>query len=298
MSTIDLNALKLLAIFATVVDAGSFAQAARKLATSRSRVSEQVSQLETMLGVRLLQRSTRQLTLTREGRDILAQAHSLHAILDDVEVLLDNKEPHGMVSITMTHDTAHKFLLPKLSELTARYPKIQLNIIVDDDKRDIINDQIDLAIRVGFPKDSALIARQLHQECFKLYASPKLIALHGLPSKDTQLNQLPWLLLEQAKSTGMTQFYRSGEAVNFTPTQVHWCNSPMLLQQMTVSGLGVAQLLPSTVKQEVERGELQMICPELSSEQLVFSLVYPSRKQIPPRTRAVIDFLLEANLFG
>ncbi|MEQ2354014.1 LysR substrate-binding domain-containing protein [Pseudoalteromonas piscicida] len=71
-------------------------------------------------------------------------------------------------------------MLPTQPEFTARYPKIQLNIIVDDDKRDIINDQIDLAIRVGFPKDSALVARQIHQECFKLYASPKLIALHGL----------------------------------------------------------------------------------------------------------------------
>ncbi|MEJ6472746.1 LysR family transcriptional regulator [Pseudoalteromonas piscicida] len=298
MSTINLNALKLLAIFATVVDTGSFSQAARKLATSRSRVSEQISHLEEMLGVRLLQRSTRQLTLTREGRDILAQAHSLHAILDDIEVVLDNKDPHGMVSITMTHDIAHKFLLPKLAELTARYPKIQLNIIVDDDKRDIINDQIDLALRVGFPKDSSLVARQLHQERFKLYASPRLINQYGLPAGEAQLNQLPWLLLEQAKVTGMTQLYRDGIAVNLAPNQVHWCNSPMLLQQMAVAGLGVAQLLPSTVKQEVGRGELQMICPTLSSEQLVFSLVYPSRKQIPPRTRAVIDFLLEAELFN
>ncbi|TMP30786.1 LysR family transcriptional regulator [Pseudoalteromonas rubra] len=297
MITINHNSLKLLAIFATVIDSGSFAAAARRLHSSRSRISEQVSQLESQLNVRLLQRSTRQLKLTQEGEKVLQHARQLTGILQHIEAQLTDPEPSGRVTLTMNHDIAHKFILPKLDKLAQRYPQISLDLIVDDDPLDLIEQQIDLAIRIGFVRDESLVARLLHQERFVLFASPTLLAQHGIPNTLSELEAMPWLELKQTAEQGTQLLYRNDEPVIIHPQRYHSCNSPYLLQQMVASGLGVATLLPSTVQQEVEQGTLIRIFEQLQSEPLVFSLVYPSRRQVPQRTRAVIDFLLSESLF-
>ncbi|MCG7561032.1 LysR family transcriptional regulator [Pseudoalteromonas sp. McH1-42] len=297
MITINHGSLKLLAIFATVIDSGSFAAAARRLHSSRSRVSEQVSQLESQLNVRLLQRSTRQLKLTQEGEKILQHARQLDGILQNIEADLTDTEPSGRVTLTMNHDIAHKFILPKLDKLAQRYPKISLDLIVDDNPLDLIEQQIDLAIRIGFIRDESLVARILHQERFALFASPTLLAQYGMPNTVAELEAMPWLMLKQTAEQGAQMLFDNEEPVVIQPLQHHSCNSPYLLQQMVVSGLGVAILLPSTVQQEISDGKLVTLCESLHSEPLVFSLVYPSRRQVPQRTRAVIDFLLSESLF-
>ncbi|RZM71232.1 LysR family transcriptional regulator [Pseudoalteromonas rubra] len=297
MITINHNSLKLLAIFATVIDSGSFAAAARRLHSSRSRVSEQVSQLELQLNVRLLQRSTRQLKLTQEGERVLQHARQLKGILQHVEAELTDTEPSGRVTLTMNHDIAHKFVVPKLDKLAQRYPQISLDLIVDDDPLDLIEQQIDLAIRIGFIRDESLVARILHQERFALFASPALLEKHDTPRTLEELEAMPWLMLKQTAERGAQMLYHHEEPVVLQPQQHHSCNSPYLLQHMVVSGLGVATLLPSTVQTEINEGKLVRIFESLHSEPLVFSLVYPSRRQVPQRTRAVIDFLLSDSLF-
>jgi DNA-binding transcriptional LysR family regulator len=138
MSTIGNAHLRLLSVYATVVEVKSFAEAARRLKSSRSRVSEQVSQLEVVLGVRLLQRSTRQLIVTSEGAGVYEQARRLPQLLQDIESLVASTEPSGRVAITMNHDTAHKFVLPILEEFQSLYPSIQLDLVLNDERVDII----------------------------------------------------------------------------------------------------------------------------------------------------------------
>ena len=138
MSTINYSHLKALAIFASVVECGSFAEAARRLGTSRSRVSEQVAGLEASLDVRLLQRTTRQLMLTDEGNAVFSHAKKCHEILHGIDEELRQTAPKGRVSITVTNDIAHKFLLPLLPEFKRRYPEIDLHIVSSDDKLDLI----------------------------------------------------------------------------------------------------------------------------------------------------------------
>ena len=128
MSTVDLNRLKLLAVFAEVVSCGSFAAAARKLRSSRSRVSEQVAQLENSLGVRLLNRTTRQLSMTMEGREVFARASDLPVILADVEVASSQEVARGRVALTVNHDIAIARLLPVLESFQQRYPRVQLDL--------------------------------------------------------------------------------------------------------------------------------------------------------------------------
>ena len=297
MSTIKYDQFKLLAIFAVVVEQKSFAAAARKLSSSRSRISEQVAKLEELLGVRLLQRTTRQLNLTDEGELVYQQALKLPDILLDLETSLSAETPSGRVVLTVNHDIAHKFLLPKLKQFRHQYPKIMLDLKLDDEAQDLVMEHIDLAIRIGKPKDSSLIARPLHQDAFFLFVSEEFVNQYGLPKQVTELVQLPWLTLSQMTEANTIKLLKNDELIEIKPEQMLVCNSPFMVQKMVCEGLGVAMLLPSTVKAEIEQGTLIQILPDITSEPLVFSLMYPSRRQLPQRTKAVIDFILEKRLF-
>lgn len=298
MSTIDLSQLRLLGVFATVIEVGSFAGAARHLNSSRSRVSEQVSKLESQLGVRLIQRSTRQLNITQEGKMVYQQARQLPDILQGVEAAIRPGTPAGRVAITMNHDIAHKYLLPVLGAFQQRYPQVQLDIMLSDDKLDYIQDQIDLGIRIGIPRDDSLIARVLHEESLNIYASSDYLKQHEAPTSISQLESHRWISLTQMRQLDLQLVNQQGGTVQVTPKQYYGCNSPHMLQQMVKAGLGIGLMLPTTVRSEIKQGLLLNIMPELATEKVVFSLVYPSRRQVPERTRVLIDYLLNANIFS
>ncbi len=298
MSTIDFSHLRLLGVFSTVIEVGSFAGAARRLHSSRSRISEQVSQLESQLGVRLIQRSTRQLNITQEGRRVYEQARRLPDILQEVEAITTASIPTGRVAITMNHDIAHKYVLPVLAGFQKAYPEVQLDLILSDDKLDYIQDQIDLGIRIGIPKDDSLIARVMHEEPLYIYGAADYLKAHGTPTSVAQLQDHKWVSLSQRRSDGLHFFKQKGRTLQVTPKQYFLSNSPMMLQEMVKAGLGLGVMLPTTVRDEIRTGQLVKVMPSLSIEKLVFSLVYPSRRQVPQRTRVLIDYLLQANIFA
>ncbi|MGR2738030.1 LysR substrate-binding domain-containing protein [Billgrantia sp. Q4P2] len=298
MSTIDFSHLRLLAVYATVVETGSFAAAARKLHTSRSRVSEQVAQLETDLGVRLLQRTTRQLTVTHEGQRVYDEARSLPGILQNVEAIAMPREPSGRVAITMNHDIAHKFILPRLVDFQRRYPRIKLDFILDDERVDLVGEQIDLAIRVGFPRDDSVVARVLYEDRTALFVSPKYLQASGPPDSVPELAAAHWILQTQPHAGDVVRMRNGERTVEIRPRSFNRCNSPLLLQQMVVQGHGVGAVLPSVVRQEIESGQLVPVMPELRGDPLAVSLVYPSRKQLPQRTRVVVDYLMVEDLMS
>ena len=298
LSTIEPAHLRHLAVFATVIEAGSFAGAARRLRSSRSRISEQVSQLESQLGMRLLQRSTRQLNITQEGLQVYEQARRLPEILQSIGDISSSAIPRGRVAITMNHDIAHKHVLPVLPEFQRRYPEVQLDFIISDDKLDYIHEKIDLGIRIGIPKDDSLIARVLHEEPLFIYAGQNYFQQHGIPKSLAQLEQHKWICISQIQQDGTHVFRHKGRSVQMKPKEFCRCNSPLMLQQMVVAGLGMGIMLPTTVRAEVKKGLLVKVMPELKTERMIFSLVYPSRRQVPSRTRVLIDYLLQANMFS
>lgn len=297
MSTINASHLRLLAIYATVIECGSFAGAARRLNTSRSRISEQVASLESDLGIRLLQRSTRKLKITPEGDAVYRKASKLNELLTEIEAVAVPDRPSGRVSITMNHDIAHLFFLPVIEKFKARHPEVQLDIILDDARLDLIEEQIDLAIRIGFPRDDSVIARMLHEERFALYASPDYLKTNGTPTNLESLKHHRWVLFTQVTKRATQQLRYQGEIVEIRPDDYYRCNSPLLGQQMLIRGLGLGVLLPSTVRKEINDGLLVQLMPEISSDPLMFSLVYPSRRQMPQRIRVLIDFLIGERIF-
>ncbi len=293
----DYQYLRHLAIFCVVVEAGSFAAAARALHTSRSRVSEQIAELESALDSRLLQRSTRQLTVTEEGNRVYERARVLQEVLQDIDSFTASEHPAGRVAITANHDIAHKFVMPAMVAFKTQYPDVYVDFLVSDERIDLIHDKVDLAVRIGIPKDASLIARVLHEEAFALYAQPEMLAKYGMPENVEGLTYLPWVLLDLPNWNNSVRLHNASGTRVITPTNYHRCNSPMLIHKMAASGLGVASFLPSTVQDEVDSGALTPIFTQWRGERMTFSLVYPSRKHIPQRTRVLIDFLVAYGMF-
>ncbi|EAQ65316.1 hypothetical transcriptional regulator [Marinomonas sp. MED121] len=287
-----------MAIFVTVVEAGSFAAAARKLNSSRSRVSEQVAQLEAAAGMRLLHRSTRQLALTSEGEKVYAKAKILPELIHEIEAVASPAEPSGRVAISTTHDIAIKHLIPVLNEFQRRYPKVQVDLIISDQKLDLIAEQIDIAIRIGLPNDDSLIGRVMYEERSALYASPAYLKEHGRPKTLGELAQHKWVVISQMSQNGEQSLIYQGKPVHINPAYYQLTNSPLVAQSLTLAGHGISTLLPVTVKDECKAGLLVPIGLGVSAFSAVFTLVYPSRKQVPARTRVLIDYLLEVRMFG
>ncbi len=289
----DFTHFRLLAVFVTVVETGSFAAAARHLNGSRSQISEQVSKLEDVLGVRLLQRSTRHLKLTSEGTDVYDKARQLPTLLSDVESTVNSSEPRGRVAVTMNHDVAHKIILPLLGDFQQQYPLIILDLVLDDEKQDLIAQQLDLGIRIGLPNDNSLVGRIMHEESLSIFASRAFITKNGVPKTIKDIEKCRWILLTQLSNDNVFRVRNKGKTIELHPANYYRCNSPFMMQNMIVSGLGIGPLAPSMIKEELENKQLVPIMPSIKSEPLVFSLVYPSRRQVPQRTRVLIDFLLK-----
>lgn len=297
MSTIGYQHLRPLAIFVRVVDEGSFAAAARSLKSSRSRVSEQITQLEDDLGVRLLHRSTRKLSLTEEGRRVYDKVRALPRLLEETIEIATQEKPSGRVSITATHDVGVSQLLPALESFRVLYPDVELDINLSDERLDLVAEGIDMGIRIGLPRDDSLIGRVLYEDRFGLYASRDYLATHGMPRDVEALGRHRWICLNNVSPGGVHRLFRGKELITLASAHYELCNSPHMVIAMAMAGMGLAQLFPSTVRKEVAAGQLVPILPELTGETMIFSLVYPSRKHLPLRTRALIDHLLAARLF-
>ncbi|MTI10971.1 LysR family transcriptional regulator [Curvivirga aplysinae] len=293
----NLNRLKLLAIFAIVVEQGSFAAAARQLHSSRSRISEQITQLEEMLGIRLFHRSTRQLSVTEDGKVIYERARDLQDILVDTDSLADQSIPKGRVSITTTNDVGINKLLPCLKSFQTQYPEVFVDVRLEDERTDLIAEGIDLAIRVGVPKDDRLIARVLYRDHFQIVASPDYLERNGTPKNIEELEQHSWISLDISSSDGVQRFYKEGKQVQIRPKSYYSCNSPLMMQQMVLEGIGITAVLPSTMQTALVEGQLVPLFPELQGAPLEFYIVYPSRRQLPSRTRCLIDHLIQSKEF-
>lgn len=292
MKNNHLSSLKNLAMFALVVDEGNFSRAAKTLGVSRSRVSEQVASLEESLNRRLFQRTTRSLTLTEDGKSLYPHAANLLKELGDIDELLNQDQLSGLIRVTATIDFADKWLLPALQEFNEIYPDIKFDIIISNKSLDLIEDQIDLGLRIGKLSDESFIARPLFEQELIIAANPTYIEKYGPFNSIDDLKKVTWLLLPQLHENNKVTLINGNENITFKPDNYHITDSPGLCRQMVETGMGVGIVLPIMVKNESKQN-FTRLCPEWHSGNMNFSLIYPSRRQVSLRTRTLIDYLLK-----
>jgi DNA-binding transcriptional LysR family regulator len=294
----DIQQLK---TFVEVVRHGSFAAAARELDMDPSIVSRSVAALEGELGVRLMQRTTRRLSLTEAG---VAYHEQVRAALQGLEHANDEArssgaEVAGLVRITSSVAFGQAALMPALSALHARHPQLELDLVLTDKVLDLVADRIDLAVRFGpAPDDSTMVAQQLMPTRYRVCASPDWIARHGRPGNPAELAQCDCLRV--ALPGFRTQWKFRGADGASEAVDVHgWLvvSTAQALHQAAIEGLGPAMLAGWLARADIAAGRLVDLFPRHEFSAARFDgavwLMYPSRSLLPRRVRAVVDFLKE-----
>ncbi len=280
--------------FVAVAESGSFVNAADQLENSKAAVSRYVAQLETRLGVRLMNRTTRRLSLTDEGHAFLAHCKETLALIHDAEEQLQSKRntPNGLIRISapLTFGVLH--LAPLWGKFTALYPQVQLEITLSDRVVDLVDEGYDVAVRVARLPSSTLICRKLASTSLVLCASPKYLKKYGKPKRLAELKQhsvINYLYL----ATGDEWVFQGPEGetrIKISPkirtNNGDTCRSAALAHQ------GIVLQPTFLVGSDLQKGDLVQLLPEYKSIELGIYAVYPSRKLVSPRIRAMVDFLV------
>ena len=283
--------------FAAVIDQGGFTDAARKLGISKSAVSKHVSSLETRLGARLLNRTTRRVSPTEIGMVYYDRARRvlLDAVEADALVTSMQSAPSGVLRVSVATDFGVNHLSPILGDFLHDFPDVTVNLELNNRYVELISEGYDLAVRVGELEDSSLRARQLTQTHFRLVASESYLQKFGRPMKIEDLNAHR-LLHHTSQSVQDSWRIKSptGEMRYVRSTAWLTVNDGQSLLNAAKSGLGIAYLPSFLYAPAVERGEVVDVIPSLPFETQGIYAVYPPGRFTQPKVRAFIDFLVHS----
>lgn len=282
-----LDQLKRMGVLAAVVRHGSFAAAARQLRTSTSAVSQQIRALEHDMGVTLLHRSTRRLSLTPAGERFHAGCAAMVAAAESAQAqLLQLRDaPEGELRVAMTVGFARQ-LAPALAPLLAGHPGLRLHLQVEDGFTDLVAHRIDLAIRFGRLPDSAWVAQRIGSVRMSLYAAPAYLAEHGVPTTSDALRGADWLMLQDGTDTP-----RALPGTDVTITPRYTSNNQLSLQQLCEAGLGLAMLGDEDVAAAVAAGRLLRLESAIDWPVLPVWALTPQRDAQPAKVRHAIAAL-------
>lgn len=287
-----------LLIFARVAETGSFSRAAERLGLPKSTVSRRITLLEEKLGERLMLRTTRRLSLTDFGLNLLEHARQLAAEVDAVSTLAQYRQaqPSGRLRVSMPSDFANLLLVDMLAAFVALHPAITLELDLSPRRVDLIGENFDLAIRMGdLPDDASLAARRLRSFPNGLYASGDYLAEHGTPRVPDDLMSHEALQLLGRNGEPVRWKLLSGEAQweGLPPGRIT-ANSPETLVRLARAGSGIAAVPDYFVTAHLRSGELRRVLPDWCLPSNTAWAVFPGRKLMPARTRAFIDMLRAA----
>jgi DNA-binding transcriptional LysR family regulator len=289
---LDLNQL---AIFIRVVDEGSFTAAGKSLQIPKSRISRMVADLESTLGVRLLQRSTRQVSLTQVGADYYNNCKHLVAEVMDVHAEISDRQdrPHGILRIAVPMVVGSGILGRFIAQFQQVYPDVRVELCHTDRQVNLIEEKFDLGLLLGELPESSLVARTVAEMDLMLCASPEYIQRHGMPSSIEELQNLDFVKIgEGMQAVSFEITHMSGEIskVKLEPSIV--TNHVVAAMNSIIQGAGVGVLPMFIASEYLLTGRIMPIMTDWSSRSQSLSVVYPSRQYLSLKVRCFIDFLV------
>ena len=286
-------------VFSKVVQAGSLSAAARELGVSTAVVSRTLAALETRLGVRLVNRTTRSLHLTDEGASYYETSQRILAEIDEADAAVTSRriEPQGVLKVALPASFGHQHIAPLVPRFAQRYPKVELALSLSDRSINLIEEGFDLAVRIAELKDSSLAARKLAPNRRVVCASPAYLREHGEPKTPQDLTKHNCLVASWEHGFAMAWEYKSpvGKRGTVRVTGRYACDNWEVLRDWAVAGLGVALKSTWDVRRQLEEGTLVPLLPgyDFGTDVAIYA-VYPHRRHLPAKTRAFIDFLAES----
>nr|WP_246590063.1 LysR family transcriptional regulator [Marinobacterium ramblicola] len=282
-------------VFVESVRRGSFSAAGRQLDLSPSAVSKLLTRLEARLGVRLLNRTTRTLHLTEAGQAYFERCIEILSEIEEAEDVLTGygQIPTGTLRINSTPGFAKHQLLPLMPEFQARYPQVTLEFQLTGQSVDLIGEGVDLAIRLGELKDTSLVGRKLGESQRLVCASPQYLESRGQPNKPSDLLQHDCLRLSTSDVFNQWQFSSAAGAEIIEVTGHFVTDNVDALHEYALLGGGIARLSLFMVAQDIEAGRLVPLLNDYGIEKQLIHAVYPHRKHLPAKVRALLEFLAE-----
>lgn len=281
--------------FVVVVEQGSFARAADRLDQSVSSVSRQIADLEAHLDARLLNRTTRRLSLTEAGRDFHERSVQLLADLDEAEQAAGGvgAAPRGTLKLTAPITYGVRVLAPRLASFTARYPDVRLDIELSDRAVDLVDEGFDLAVRIGAIRNPNLVARRVGETRLVCCASPAYLAAHGTPATPADLARHACLTYEYAPVRSQWRFVdaNGAEQIAKVAGPMHGNNGEMLAA-LAAQGAGVTLEPDFIVEPLIASGRLVPILVGYEVPPIPIHAAYPSRRHLSAKVRAFIDHLV------
>lgn len=284
-----------LVIFAAVVEASSFTQASEQLKIPKSTVSRRISLLEEQLGERLLLRTTRRLSVTELGEQVLEHAKHIAGELQAAQDLGQHRQaqPTGRLRVSMPSDFANLMLVEMLAAFTAMHPKVSLDLDLSSRRVDLLSEGFDLAVRMGsLPDDSFLVAKHLMDISFGLYAAPSYIYAHGEPKEPDDLFEHQCVRLLARNGDAAPWDLRKAEQrwLHVAPGQIT-ANSLEILMLLGKAGRGIISVPEHYVIPDLRDGRLVRVLPDWCIPSGPAWAVYPGRKLLPTKTRAFLEML-------
>ena len=296
MNRQDVNRSGEMEVFVRVVELGGFSAAARALAMTPSAVSKLVARLEARLGARMLNRSTRQVQLTPEGRVFYERSVRVLADIAEAERGASaNDHPRGHLSVNANVPFGEAALLPLLPAFLARYPEITVDIVLTDEVIDLIEHRTDVAVRAGPLKNSSLVARKLGATRKAIFGSPAYLAKHGVPRTPGDLARHNCLGFNRSLSLNGWPVLQDGQLVSLPAQGNARISDGASLQRLAVAGVGLARLAVFHCRDDIAAGRLVPVLEAFNPGDLeeIHAVFLGHGGWLPARVRAFLDFLVE-----
>lgn len=282
-------------VFVRVVEQRSFTQAAQDLGLPRSTATDAIKQLETRLGVRLLQRTTRTVSPTLDGEAYYRRCLAILGDIEDAEAAFAGAKPRGLLRVDVQGTLARRFVLPGLPAFLARYPDLELFMGEGDRWVDLVREGVDCVLRVGEPRDTDMVARRVAMLAEVTCASPGYLAEFGVPTSIEALEGHRMVGFRSSATGALLplEFIKDGVARYVTlPTKLSVTGAESYSAAARL-GLGLIQAPRYNLEADLARGTLVEVLPQHPPAPSPVSLLYPRNRQLSPRVRVFIDWLVE-----
>jgi len=293
-----MDQIQAMRVFARVVESGSFTKAAESMTIPKGTATKVLQQLEARLKVRLLNRTTRRVTVTADGAAYYERASRLLNDLDELEATLAQQQanPSGRLRVDVGAATASLIIIPALPDFYRRYPDIQLDLGVGDRPVDLVSDNVDCVIRGGEVLEPSLVARRIANLPLITVATPAYLAQHGTPAHPTDLEERHTMINYFSPRTGRPYtniFEKDGERIEFAGRYKVSINESNANLAAVLAGLGVTQAARFAVAPYLASGTLVELLPDWSHPVIPIYVVYPPNRHLSARVRAFVEWTAE-----
>jgi DNA-binding transcriptional LysR family regulator len=288
-----MDRLESMSLFVATVQAGSFSAASRGLRLPLPTVSRKVALLESQLGTRLLVRSTRKLSLTDAGVTYLAACKRILEEVRDAERAAagEYSVPRGDVILTAPVAFGRLHVLPIVCDFLALHPQINVRLLLSDRNQDLLDNQIDIAVRIGSLPDSSLVAAKVGEVTYVVCGSEAFLAAHGTPKTPADLERTPCVSLEALGATPIWTFASQEHGTRSVHVQMRLAvNTAEAVIDAAVAGVGLVRVLSYQTARAIEAGSLRRVLRKYESDPLPVHLIHTGRKPVARKLRAFLDF--------